>query len=172
MKHVAVPLTITAAVLAAFFLAAAGQGVSPIASAIAAPPEQYDQIGIDDPAQPGNPAPGNPIYQADDDNLGCQVMLCLANPGGPSSIAECKPPIDKLRDRLLKGRSFPRCDMGGEEGGNYARQNGDCVGVWIAGQQQYAMNWRTGATGCAVGGGSGGGGGGRPGDDQPPQVIR
>jgi len=40
---------------------------------------------------------------------GCQVILCLSNPGGPTQYAECHPPIRKLWRWLAKGRSFPTC---------------------------------------------------------------
>jgi predicted amidohydrolase len=40
---------------------------------------------------------------------GCQVILCLSNPGGPTQYAECRPPIQKLWRELAKGHSFPAC---------------------------------------------------------------
>ncbi|MBP1884763.1 hypothetical protein [Sinorhizobium mexicanum] len=40
---------------------------------------------------------------------GCEVILCLSNPGGPSQYAECRPPIRKLWRELAKGHSFPTC---------------------------------------------------------------
>lgn len=40
---------------------------------------------------------------------GCQVILCLSNPGGATQFAECRPPIQKLWKHLAKGRSFPTC---------------------------------------------------------------
>lgn len=40
---------------------------------------------------------------------GCQVILCLSNPGGPTQYAECRPPIQKLWRELAKGHSFPTC---------------------------------------------------------------
>jgi len=43
------------------------------------------------------------------DEWGCQVILCLSNPGGATQYAECRPPIHKLWDWLAKGRSFPTC---------------------------------------------------------------
>lgn len=43
------------------------------------------------------------------DEWGCQVALCLSNPGGPTQFAECRPPIHKLWRWLAKGRSFPTC---------------------------------------------------------------
>jgi hypothetical protein len=43
------------------------------------------------------------------DEWGCQVILCLSNPGGPTQYGECRPPIEKLWSRLAKGHSFPTC---------------------------------------------------------------
>lgn len=47
------------------------------------------------------------IARADD--WGCQVLLCLSNPGGATQYAECRPPIERLWSHLAKGRSFPIC---------------------------------------------------------------
>lgn len=41
----------------------------------------------------------------------CEVVLCLANPQGPTAVAECVPPIEKLWSELAKGHGFPFCDM-------------------------------------------------------------
>ena len=43
------------------------------------------------------------------DDWGCQVLLCLSNPGGATEFAECRPPIERLWSHLAKGRSFPIC---------------------------------------------------------------
>jgi hypothetical protein len=40
---------------------------------------------------------------------GCEVILCLSNPGGPTEYGECRPPIEKLWRELAKGHSFPTC---------------------------------------------------------------
>ncbi|WP_089166352.1 hypothetical protein [Caballeronia sordidicola] len=45
------------------------------------------------------------------DDWGCQVLLCLADPRGPETESECKPPIEKLWDALNHGRPFPTCDL-------------------------------------------------------------
>ncbi|MPV64765.1 hypothetical protein [Burkholderia sp. BE17] len=42
---------------------------------------------------------------------GCQVRLCLSNPGGPEQYAECVPPIERLWAALRDGDSFPTCDL-------------------------------------------------------------
>ena len=46
------------------------------------------------------------------DDWGCQVLLCLANPGGPEQCSECVPPIEKLWSALRHGDPFPTCDFG------------------------------------------------------------
>lgn len=40
---------------------------------------------------------------------GCQVILCLSNPGSPMQYSACRPPIQKLWRWLAKGKSFPTC---------------------------------------------------------------
>jgi hypothetical protein len=47
------------------------------------------------------------------DDWGCQVILCLSNPGGPTQFAECRPPIERLWSELAKGHSFPSCSGAG-----------------------------------------------------------
>ena len=50
--------------------------------------------------------PASPVGASE---WGCQVILCLSNPGGPTQFDECRPPIEKLWKHLRKGRSFPTC---------------------------------------------------------------
>jgi hypothetical protein len=45
------------------------------------------------------------------DDWGCQVLLCLADPRGPETESECKPPIEKLWNALEHGKPFPTCDL-------------------------------------------------------------
>ncbi len=53
---------------------------------------------------------------------GCQVLLCLSNPQGPTAVGECVPPIEKLWSELAKGHSFPSCDMSdGNDGSSHAQ---------------------------------------------------
>lgn len=40
---------------------------------------------------------------------GCQVVLCLATPGSPTTYAACVPPITKLWQQLAIGGAFPTC---------------------------------------------------------------
>lgn len=47
---------------------------------------------------------------------GCQVALCLANPGSPTEHADCVPPIRKLQRDLARGRGFPSCPDAGNSG--------------------------------------------------------
>lgn len=51
------------------------------------------------------------IYETDAraDDWGCQVLLCISNPGGPTEFLQCRPPITMLWKELAKGRSFPTC---------------------------------------------------------------
>lgn len=44
-------------------------------------------------------------------DYGCKVLLCLANPGGPTQYGECVPPINQLWYDLRKGRGFPTCEQ-------------------------------------------------------------
>ncbi|MBR8426426.1 MULTISPECIES: hypothetical protein [Burkholderia cepacia complex] len=46
-----------------------------------------------------------------DDDWGCQVLLCLADPRGPETEAACVPPIEKLWDALWHGDPFPICNF-------------------------------------------------------------
>lgn len=46
------------------------------------------------------------------DDWGCQVLLCLSNPGGPEQYSACVPPIEKLWSALRHGDAFPTCDFG------------------------------------------------------------
>jgi hypothetical protein len=50
-------------------------------------------------------------FAAHADDWGCRVVLCLANPAGPTAVAECVPPIERLWSELAKGHGFPFCDM-------------------------------------------------------------
>lgn len=50
------------------------------------------------------------------DNWGCEVMLCLANPQGPTAVSQCVPPIKKLWKHLAKGRPMPVCKFGDSDG--------------------------------------------------------
>ncbi|PMS31287.1 hypothetical protein B0G57_12612 [Trinickia symbiotica] len=46
------------------------------------------------------------------DDWGCQVILCLSNPGGPEQYGECVPPMERLWRALRHGDPFPTCDFG------------------------------------------------------------
>lgn len=45
------------------------------------------------------------------DNYGCKVLLCLANPQGPRAAADCVEDINRLYRDLHRGRPMPRCEM-------------------------------------------------------------
>ncbi|EJE4644428.1 hypothetical protein BKG02_004781 [Vibrio parahaemolyticus] len=56
---------------------------------------------------------------------GCEVLLCLSDPRGPTTEGECKPPIKKLWRELAKGKGFPSCAMAGNSDngtGSFAKQ--------------------------------------------------
>lgn len=44
---------------------------------------------------------------------GCEVLLCLATPGSPTTYGACVPPITKLWSALARGGAFPTCTEGG-----------------------------------------------------------
>lgn len=57
---------------------------------------------------------------------GCEVLLCLSNPKGPTAVEECKPPIHRLWDHLRDGHKFPTCEMAkSDKGRSYAKQGFD-----------------------------------------------
>lgn len=63
------------------------------------------------------------LAYAYDGNSGCRIVLCLANPNGPTSASECKPDIAQmLRDRS-KGRTIPSCDEAKKTGTYYNLRN-------------------------------------------------
>ncbi len=46
-------------------------------------------------------------------DFGCQVLLCLSNPGGATQYSQCVPPITKLWGQLASGKAFPTCGGAG-----------------------------------------------------------
>lgn len=63
----------------------------------------------------------NSVQLSDDDRWACEVAMCMANPSGPTAVAECVPPIQKLQRELAKGNAFPKCPFvssgdGGDNG--------------------------------------------------------
>lgn len=66
------------------------------------------------------PIPSNLPWQPRSD-YGCEVLLCLANPQGPTAAPLCRPPIERLWRDLHRGRPFPTCKMAsGPTGQSYA----------------------------------------------------
>lgn len=54
---------------------------------------------------------------------GCKVLLCLANPDGPTAVSECVPPIRRLWRDLAHGHAFPTCDLAdGNTPGTHAKK--------------------------------------------------
>ncbi len=81
-------------------------------------------------AQAGNPVAG-------DDNWGCEVLLCLSNPKGPTDEPKCKPPIEKLWWALSTGWDFPTCDMGSDGAKNHGNVRWAGVGFC----PEFAQHW-------------------------------
>ncbi len=44
---------------------------------------------------------------------GCEVLLCLAAPGGWNKISQCVPPMQQLFTSLAEGHAFPSCSLAG-----------------------------------------------------------
>lgn len=46
------------------------------------------------------------------DDYGCKVMLCMSNPSGPTAVAECRPPIERLVRERAQARppAWPTCE--------------------------------------------------------------
>ena len=46
------------------------------------------------------------------DDWGCEVLLCLSNPAGPTAVSQCVPPIKRLYAAIFKRKPdpFPTCD--------------------------------------------------------------
>ena len=63
------------------------------------------------------------VETASADDWGCEVLLCLSNPSGPTAVEQCKPPIQRLWDHLRHGHEFPTCDMAkSDKGRSFAKQ--------------------------------------------------
>ena len=45
-----------------------------------------------------------------DNEYGCTVALCVANPGGPTQFVECQSCVDRLRADLRHGKGWPSCN--------------------------------------------------------------
>lgn len=53
--------------------------------------------------------------EANADDEGCTVILCLSNPAGWSAVAECVPPVQRALKAMAKGR-MPSCTFRGGGG--------------------------------------------------------
>lgn len=66
---------------------------------------------------------------ASDDPWPCQVALCLANPQGPTAVAECRPPIERAWKAWARGKRVPDCkrrEADGSEGASL-RESGTFI---------------------------------------------
>lgn len=95
-----------------------------IGSIHAAEPNQTDQAGQNNGA--GSVIPTQHTNNlSDDDTHACEVAMCMANPDGPTAVAECIPPIRKLERDLARGKAFPRCPFVNSGGGGDGGGGGD-----------------------------------------------
>lgn len=87
------------------------------------------------------------------DNWGCTVVLCLSNPAGPTAVAECVAPINKLYRVLEQGGSFPSCDMGPSSGASMQRvsnryalcpEGREEASGWVAAADAPSAEWFSG----------------------------
>ncbi len=58
------------------------------------------------------------------DDYGCQVLLCMSNPSGPTAVAECRPPIERLYRDLYERKPFPKCEFSKSPGNNVILEEG------------------------------------------------
>jgi len=63
------------------------------------------------------------MAEAQADDYGCQVLLCLSNPSGPMAVAQCEPPIQRfIREQAEQPpKPFPQCS---EANGQAVAQRG------------------------------------------------
>ena len=50
-----------------------------------------------------------------DNKIGCEGLLCLANPNGWKSVPECHPPVKEIFRRHRKHKRIPRCPQANEK---------------------------------------------------------
>jgi hypothetical protein len=78
------------------------------------------------------------------DNWGCEVLLCLSNPSGPTAVSQCEPPIKKLYSVLSQKPpgDFPKCDMAKnkQSGNSWAEQSNNWFNECPAGTKQIERN--------------------------------
>lgn len=53
--------------------------------------------------------PADSTQMSDQTRWACEVAMCMSNPAGPTAVAECVAPIEKLYKELAKGHAFPSC---------------------------------------------------------------
>lgn len=76
----------------------------------------------------------SPFVYAYDENSGCRIVLCLANPKGPTAASECRPDISQMLRCYSKGKGcpVPSCDEG-KQSGTYYNMRSDYYGLCQAG---------------------------------------
>lgn len=95
------------------------------------------------------------------DTWACEIVLCLANPQGPTAVEQCVPPIKRMWKALAKGKSIPTCKFSDKDGketesrasGSYIETAGAdpyaagaCPFVYYAGESQQKFCAFTGVT--------------------------
>jgi hypothetical protein len=75
-----------------------------------------------------------------DNTWGCEVLLCVSNPGGMLQFSPCVPPIRRLITHLALGKGFPTCTGGGTRSVKYQKpkngRNGTLTITFDDGQRQ------------------------------------
>ena len=83
------------------------------------------------------------VETASADDWGCEVLLCLSNPSGPTAVEQCKPPIHRLWDHLRHGHEFPTCDMAkSDKGRSFAKRGFNFYDMCPPGTQALANGER------------------------------
>ena len=140
MKMLVKTIRITAAMVAACLTTTA---VHAQQSAVRPPTQEQLQAAITNPQLPPSIA-SNPAFQPVS-NWGCEVLMCLSNPNGPTAVRECEPPINRLWRELAEGRPFPHCQLNNG-------QNSRTAGTWVQPNSNYYNMCPSGTTPLAPGG--------------------
>lgn len=84
-----------------------------------------EEIEAPEPA-PGTGGQQSTQQMSDEDQWACEVAMCLSNPAGPTAVAECLPPINKMHRELAKGNVIPHCKFlgSGNTGGGGGEDDG------------------------------------------------
>lgn len=106
-------------------------GLAAVALLAAGTASAREKVKVEAPEPGGNgggqPAPGPWTAK---DELGCKLVLCMANPDGPSAVAECAEAMHERARLIAKGKPIPKCpgyntadNSGGDTGGGGSRDD-------------------------------------------------